>query len=81
MFKAALLIAGAEALGYNWSPRSDYGGQHDAMWNHAHYEPGNIGRFDNHYAEIYGVEDGHYGRNGFRNFKALIVRVILAVRI
>jgi hypothetical protein len=70
-FAAVLLAAGAEAIGYNWSIHNDKGEYgmdiyHDHIWNHGHYEPGNVERFDNHYAEIYGADDLAWGPNGYR---------------
>ena len=40
---------------------------HDYAWGHDHYEPGNIKRFDGHFAEIYGADDLAWGANGFQN--------------
>jgi len=67
--KAALLIIGVNASGYNYSisTKNDYGNQQDALWNGASYEPGDITRFDNHLAEIYGHDDQRYGKTGYKN--------------
>ena len=45
-------------------PTSD---SHNQTWGHGHYEPGDIDRFDSHYAEIYGADDSAWGPNGYRN--------------
>ena len=66
-FAATLLIAGATAQYYD-GPTRNYGDyQHDRVWGHGHYEPGDITRFENHYAEIYGADDLAWGPNGFQN--------------
>jgi len=72
------MAATAEAGGYGYSDKSEsiarygptreYGGyQHDRVWGHGHYEPGDIERFDGHHAEIYGADDLAWGPNGFAN--------------
>jgi len=75
-FAAALLCAGALASGYDdtMTVRARFGPtkenadfQHDRVWGHGHYEPGDIERFDNHYAEIYGADDLAWGPNGYQN--------------
>ena len=70
---ATLLIAGASAS-YSqgeralYGPTKDFGDyQHDRVWGHGHYEPGDIERFENHHAEIYGADDLAWGPNGFAN--------------
>lgn len=40
---------------------------HDHVWGHTHYEPGNVKRFDGHYAEIDGADDLAWGPNGYQN--------------
>jgi len=47
------------------NPTPQYG--HSVVWGHAHYEPGNIDRFDNHGPEIYGADDLAWGPNGYEN--------------
>jgi len=69
---AAVLFLGSANAQYNWSIHNEKGPyaqetQHDHVWNHAHYEPGNIDRFDNHHAEIYGADDLAWGANGYKN--------------
>ena len=75
---ALLLVAEVTAGGYGYSDKSEsiarygptreYGGyQHDRVWGHGHYEPGDIERFDGHHAEIYGADDLAWGPNGFAN--------------
>jgi len=75
-FAAALLLVAANAGGYDdtMTVRARFGPtkenadfQHDRVWGHGHYEPGDIERFDNHYAEIYGADDLAWGPNGFQN--------------
>ena len=36
-------------------------------WMSERYEPGDVDRFENHYAEIYGADDVAWGPNGFAN--------------
>merc|ERR1719198_2866089 len=76
---ALLLVAEAAASGYGggsesiarYGPTREYGGyQHDRVWGHGHYEPGDIERFDGHHAEIYGADDLAWGPNGFANAHA-----------
>ena len=74
-FSVALLAVGAAASGYGygdqgerarWGPTKEHGDyQHDRVWGHGHFEPGDIERFDNHYSEIYGADDLAWGPNGF----------------
>ena len=74
-FSATLLVVAAQAGGYDggesiarYGPTKEYGGfQHDQAWGHSHYEPGDIERFDGHYAEIYGADDLAWGPNGYAN--------------
>ena len=77
-FSSALMVVAAQASGYGYSDKSEstarygptreYGGyQHDRVWGHGHYEPGDIERFDGHHAEIYGADDLAWGPNGFAN--------------
>ena len=69
-FAVALCFAGASAQGVRglFGPTKDYGAyQHDRVWGHGHYEPGDIERFDNHFAEIYGSDDLAWGPNGYHN--------------
>jgi len=40
---------------------------HNQVWGHSHYEPGDVDRFENHSAEIYGADDLAWGPNGFAN--------------
>lgn len=76
-----LMAASVKASGYGYNdqsesiarygPTREYGGyQHDRVWGHGHYEPGDIERFDGHHAEIYGADDLAWGPNGFANAHA-----------
>ena len=76
-FTAAVLasaINATESAAYGrlararYGPTKDYSSyKHDQVWGHGHYEPGEIERFDNHFAEIYGADDLAWGPNGYMN--------------
>ena len=78
-FSAALLASAIEAsnsygdysaqlMRPRYGPTKDYGSyKHDQVWGHGHYEPGDVERFDNHFAEIYGADDLAWGPNGYAN--------------
>ena len=40
---------------------------HNQVWGHQHYEPGDVDRFENHHADIYGADDLAWGPNGYAN--------------
>ena len=71
LFIAAEVSASGSYGSYSearYGPTRNYGGfQHDQVWGHSHYEPGDIERFDGHYAEVYGADDLAWGANGNRN--------------
>ena len=47
------------------TPEPTYG--HNQVWGHQHYEPGDVDRYENHYADIYGADDLAWGPNGYAN--------------
>ena len=81
MFKIAAAIALIEATNARYghprggtrpitsqsyeTPEPTYG--HNQVWGHQHYEPGDVDRFENHYADVYGADDLAWGPNGYAN--------------
>jgi len=72
------LISGASASNYanqygtrvrnsqRWEvPNTENYLTHNRVWGHTHYEPGDVDRFENHYADIYGADDLAWGPNGY----------------
>jgi len=61
----AMYVGGTNYMEGVYNGKEDY--LHDHVWGHTHYDPGNVKRFDGHYAEINGSDDLAWGPNGFQN--------------
>jgi hypothetical protein len=73
MFKSFTLASMAAMCSAKWQAgiyQGDDDFLHDYVWGHDHYEPGNVKRFDGHFAEIHGADDLAWGPNGYQNPQA-----------